>query len=85
MYCIKTLYLYKPKYRFALAKVYEHIFQCICNAGLRGERDRARQQSGPFTMFMRVVICATCTCHVVIFSEESVFDTILHLLLCRIR
>ena len=43
----------------------------LCSAGFRG-RPRG-PGPGPPTMFMCLVICATCACHLIIFSEETLF------------
>jgi len=38
--------------------------------GAQGARAQGPHQKGPPTMFMCLAICATCACHLVIFSEK---------------
>jgi len=41
--------------------------------GAQGAGPKAPHQRGPPTMFVCLAICATCGCHLVIFSEKSMF------------
>jgi len=56
------------------APIEEHLLQKMRFVGSAGFRGGSRGPGpGPPTMFMRLAICATCTHHLVIFSEESLF------------
>ena len=46
----------------------------------KGPAPRAPHLRGPTTIFIRSGICSTCACHLVIFSEESLFVDAINLL-----